>query len=42
MSEKQVALCQSKHSANLVGTDDEYNIVKVSGAANVLFHLVQP
>jgi len=27
---------------DLVGTDDEYNIVKVSGAANVLFHLVQP
>ena len=28
--------------ANLVGTNDEHNVVKISQAANVMLNLVQP
>ena len=34
--------CCSEHSAHLVGANDEYDVVKISRATNVLSDLVQP
>jgi len=31
-----------EEKSDLVGADDEYNVVKISWAANVMLHLVKP
>lgn len=32
----------SQHGRNLVGTNNEHNVVEICRAANVMFHLIKP